>query len=80
MGRFLSPKDISAARFEEEVFNSRLKRGDIKAPETIVSTRHVVCGCGAVGCIFLSHEFQEPADKQLFVQLKREANLKTEQQ
>lgn len=54
MGRRLTPKDISAARHEEEVYNSMLKRGEIKEAEKIGRTQLVVCGCGAEGCIFIS--------------------------
>jgi hypothetical protein len=53
MGRYLSPKDISAAKYEEEVMNSLLKRGEIKDSDKIVRFRHIVCGCGAEGCIFI---------------------------
>ena len=54
MGRFMSPVDVSAAKHEEEVFNSRLKRGEVQDADKIRSMRHVVCGCGVTGCIFLS--------------------------
>lgn len=55
MGRCLSQKEMSAARFEEEVLNSRLKRGEIENPEHIRRSFHVVCGCGAEGCMFIAH-------------------------
>lgn len=51
-GRYLSQRDMSAARYDTEVFNSRLKRGEIEDADKIVETRHIVCGCGAEGCIF----------------------------
>ena len=51
MGRRLTPKDISAARFDQEVFNSRIKRGEID-PDSFVRTAYVVCGCGVEGCGF----------------------------
>lgn len=54
-GRKLTQKDISAARYEQEVFNSMLKRGEVKSPEQIKRSAHVVCGCGAEGCIFITH-------------------------
>lgn len=52
-GKFLSRKEIAMARYEQEVFNARVKRGEINAEE-ISRTQHVVCGCGAEGCIFIS--------------------------
>lgn len=52
-GRFMTPKDVAAARYETEVYNSRVKRGEIN-PEEFVRTQHVVCGCGAEGCIFMT--------------------------
>ncbi len=77
MGRFLSPKDIAAAKFEEEVFYSRLKREAIKYHELIIETRHVVCGCGAEGCIFLSHSRKEPDEKLVMKQLKKRVGSPT---
>ena len=53
MGRFLSSKDISAAKHAMEIHNSRIKRGEIDK-FSIELEKHVVCGCGAVGCIFVS--------------------------
>jgi hypothetical protein len=53
MGRRLTPIDISAAKFEQEVFNSRIKRGEVD-PGTFVRTQYVVCGCGVEGCGFIS--------------------------
>ena len=60
MGRRLNGKDLAAAKHETEVFNSMLKRGLIKEPENILRTHHIVCGCGAEGCIFLSHVRSSP--------------------
>lgn len=54
MGRFLSKIDLRALKKVEEIFNSRLKRGEIDDPKNIVQTQHVVCGCGAKGCCFIS--------------------------
>ena len=51
MGRRLTPKDISAARFDQEVVNSRIKRGEID-PNDHVREQYVVCGCGVEGCGF----------------------------
>ena len=53
-GRRLTGVDISAARHETEVMNSRLKRGEVPNADKIVETRHIVCGCGVEGCIFIS--------------------------
>jgi hypothetical protein len=58
-GRRLSPVDIAAARHETEVYNSRLKRGEIADADNIVRTLHVVCGCGAEGCIFISKQRED---------------------
>jgi hypothetical protein len=53
MGRRLTPKDLSAAKFEQEIFNSRIKRGDIDT-NTYVREHYVVCGCGVEGCGFMA--------------------------
>ena len=58
-GRFLSPKDLAAAKKVEEAFNALRRRGEIRAPEEIVRLHHVVCGCGAEGCVFMHAERQE---------------------
>lgn len=52
-GKFLSPTDLSAAKFEQEIWNSMLKRGLID-PSKFVRTQYVVCGCGAEGCGFIT--------------------------
>ncbi len=55
MGRFLTGRDMASAKHEEEeVYNSMKKRGEVKDADKIVRERHVVCGCGASGCIFIS--------------------------
>lgn len=54
-GKFMQVADLNAAKRETEIFNSRLKRGEIKKPETITRSRHVVCECGDPGCVFISH-------------------------
>lgn len=53
MGKRLSLKEINAARHEQEVFNSMIKRGEVD-PTTFVRTHYVVCGCGAEGCGFIT--------------------------
>ncbi len=53
-GPFLSPVSISAMRYEQEVFNSRLKRGEIEDADKIVRTTQVFCGCGHPQCGFIS--------------------------
>lgn len=63
MGRFLSPYDMAEARLSEEIFNSRLKRGEIKDPDKIRKQFHVVCGCGAPGCIFIACTREEQEKK-----------------
>lgn len=57
-GRFLTPKDMSAAKFETEVRNSQIKRGMIN-PANYVRENHIVCGCGNEGCIFISAQPKE---------------------
>lgn len=52
-GRYLSPKAIAAAKREMEIFNSMLKRGEIREPENILREHYIVCGCGAEGCGFI---------------------------
>ena len=51
--RWMSKKDIAAAIRAQEIYNSRVKRGEIDVKD-ILSTRYVVCGCGEEGCGFIS--------------------------
>lgn len=53
-GKFLSRVDLAAAKREMEIFNFMLKRGDVRNPDDILRERYVVCGCGALGCGFIS--------------------------
>jgi len=53
MGKFLSLKEINIARYEQEVWNSMVNRGDIDTTK-FVRTHYVVCGCGAEGCGFIT--------------------------
>lgn len=48
-GRFLTSLDIHEAKRSEEIWNSMVNRGEIDA-DTYVRTAHVVCGCGIIGC------------------------------
>jgi hypothetical protein len=50
---WMTKKDISSAIRAQNIFNSRVKRGEIDV-KSILSTRYVVCGCGEEGCGFLS--------------------------
>lgn len=77
-GRFLSPIDIAAAKYEAEVFNSALKRGEIRAADKIVDIRHVVCCCGATGCIFISCQRSDDADYYLSLVKKKRTNGKND--
>lgn len=54
MKRFFSKRDMFKATDSMEIFNSALKRGKIKKSEDILRLHHVLCGCGAEGCIFIS--------------------------
>lgn len=49
-GRFLN---MAEARRELEIFNSRLKRGEIENADKIVRLHMRACGCGAPGCTIL---------------------------
>lgn len=59
MGRRLSIKEMNMLRHEEEVYNSRVKRGLITEKK---GGRHmiVVCGCGVEGCAFHSQSEHNP--------------------
>jgi hypothetical protein len=63
-GRFLSKVDMAEARRQMEIFNSRLNRGEIKRSEDILRIHHIVCGCGAQGCIFI-HLSRKELDEKL---------------
>jgi hypothetical protein len=51
MGRRLSQKEMNMIKHDEEVYNSRVKRGEIEEKEGGRHSIHV-CGCGATGCAF----------------------------
>ena len=51
--RWMTKKDIASAIQAQNIFNSRVKRGEIDV-KNILSTRYVVCGCGEEGYGFLS--------------------------
>lgn len=51
--RWMTPKDLTAAVRAQQIFNSRLKRGEIDMTH-IVKTDYVVCGCGEEGCGFIT--------------------------
>ena len=51
--RWMTKRDIASAIRTQNIFNSRVKRGEIDV-KNILSTRYVVCGCGEEGCGFLS--------------------------
>lgn len=51
--RWMTKKDIASAIRAQNIFSSRVKRGEIDV-KNILSTRYVVCGCGEEGCGFLS--------------------------
>ena len=53
INRWMTKKDIVSAIRAQNIFNSRVKRGEIDV-KNILSTRYVVCGCGEEGCGFLS--------------------------
>jgi uncharacterized UPF0160 family protein len=47
-----------------EIFNSMLKRGEIKSADKIVKVDHVVCGCGVPGCIFIHAKRNETEEER----------------
>lgn len=51
MGRRLTQKDLAIIKHDEEVYNSKVKRGEIVEKEGGRHNIHV-CGCGAEGCAF----------------------------
>lgn len=53
MGKFLNKEDLNQAKRETEILNSQIKRGEKKQSDW-VKFQHIVCGCGASGCIFLT--------------------------
>jgi hypothetical protein len=63
MGNFLNGRALSSLRFAMEVFNSRLKRGEIPKHEEIVRLHQVYCGCGDDRCCFISVQRKESDDK-----------------
>lgn len=62
-GRWLTPKDMAAAKRNEVIWNSRIKRGLLDLTQ-IARMQHVVCGCGEEGCIFIS-AYNKPKSTQL---------------
>ena len=54
----MTPKDLSSAVRAQEIFNSRVKRGEIDMKD-IARTRYVVCGCGEEGCGFMGILWKE---------------------
>jgi hypothetical protein len=51
--RWMAPKDLSAAVRAQNIYNSRVKRGEIDTTN-IIRTDYVVCGCGEEGCGFIT--------------------------
>lgn len=52
MGKYLNDKDLAAAKFDQEVWNSAVKRGEIDETR-FVRYHYQVCGCGVEGCGFV---------------------------
>ncbi len=50
MGRRLSVKEMGIIRRDEAITNSMIKRGLI-TPRKTARQFHVICGCGAEGCV-----------------------------
>ena len=47
--RWMNKEDIASAIRAQNIYNSRVKRGEIDVKE-VLSTNYVVCGCGEPGC------------------------------
>lgn len=52
-GRFMTKRDLESAKRAQEIFNSRINRGEID-PASFSRTHYTVCGCGVEGCGFIS--------------------------
>jgi hypothetical protein len=52
-GRWLTPKDMAAAKRHEVIWNAHIKRGLLDLTK-IAKMQHVVCGCGEEGCLFIT--------------------------
>lgn len=61
MGRFLSRLDLAKAKRDLEIFNSRIKRGEID-PSTFTRIAHVACECGVDGCMFITKWMKKKND------------------
>lgn len=48
--RFYTQRDMAIIKLNESIYNSRVKRGEIKKPNYIT-----VCGCGMEGCFIHTH-------------------------
>ena len=48
--RWLKTEDLSNAIRQQNILNSRVKRGEIEQP---TKYSYVVCGCGEPGCGFI---------------------------
>jgi hypothetical protein len=51
---FQTQRGTSEIRHSMDIYNSALKRGEIKNADSIVREHFVICGCGAEGCGFVS--------------------------
>ena len=49
--RFLDTYDMAQAKHAEAIYNAQIKRGE--KPQHL-NYRHIICNCGARGCIFIS--------------------------
>lgn len=52
--KFQTQLGMSIIRRDEAIVNSLIKRGVWVRPDDVVREQHIICGCGAEGCIFVS--------------------------
>jgi hypothetical protein len=52
--KFQTLRGMGVMRHDMDVFNARLRRGEIENADDIVRTQYIICGCGAEGCGFHS--------------------------
>ena len=55
LGHKLTPEEMGIIKHTDAVRNSQIRRGVIADDR---NTRHVQCGCGAPGCVFVQSQTQ----------------------
>ena len=62
-GRRLSLREMGIIKRDDSILNSAIKRGEYTPKPEHVRTSHVVCGCGATGCVFITGYTKEDIKK-----------------